>query len=431
MYFAPEAAKVQILRAAACQFQSGDVLHWWHNLDGEKYGIRSRYRDDPLWLILAACRYAEFTGDLEIFESSICYLDGLPLEPHEIERYAKYERCCSNDTLFEHCAAAFKQCLTFGEHNLPLFGGGDWNDGFNRIGIDGKAESVWLAMFLKYVADEFSALSKKLGHDDMAQKAADVSLNIKTAVETHCWEGDRFVRGFRENKAIGFEKSDSIKIDLLPQAFAVLAGIGTLKQQNTALDTAMELLYDPACGILKLFAPPLGEKDHSIGYTADYPEGVRENGGQYTHGACFFAYALFAAGRADDGWRILRGLVPTLDQFICNQNFFLEPYAIPADISTNPNAYGRGGWSLYTGAAGWYYRTILEKMFGVKKCGDTVSFSPCIPTALNDCKLTLTDEGRKMFVNFLRKGESKVFQDGQETSDVRFKDIDTQIEVWY
>jgi len=431
MYFAPESAKTQILRAAASQFQQGDVLHWWHNLGGEKYGIRSRYRDDPLWLILAACSYADFTGDLKIFDSPIFYLDGLPLEPHESERYAKYDTSCSADTLFEHCAAAFKCCLTFGEHELPLFGGGDWNDGFNRIGMDGKAESAWLAMFLKLVADEFALLCKKLGQTDMEQKATEVSLNMKKAVETHCWENDRFVRGFRENKAIGYEKCDCIKIDLLPQAFAVLAGIGTQRQQNAALDTAMELLYDPACGILKLFAPPLGEKDRDIGYTADYPEGVRENGGQYTHGACFFVYALFAAGRADDGWRILRGLVPSLDQFICNQNFYLEPYAIPADISTNPNAYGRGGWSLYTGAAGWYYRTILEKMLGVKKTGDTVAFSPCIPASLNDCKLTLNDSGRKMFITYLRKGESKVFQDGQETTFARFKDIDTQVEIWF
>ncbi len=432
LYFAPEAARTQILRAAASQFQQGDVLHWWHNLRGEKYGIRSRYRDDPLWLILVACRYAEFTGDLSVFDKRIKYLDGPPLEPQETERYAKYEKSAVSESFFEHCVAAFKQCLTFGEHNLPLFGGGDWNDGFNKIGIDGKAESVWLAMFLKYVADAFVVLCKKLGQAEIAQKVADVSAAMKTAVETYCWDGNRFVRGFRESKAIGFEKCDSVKIDLLPQAFAVLAGIGTEKQQNTALDTALELLYDPACGVLKLFTPPLNEKDQAIGYTADYPEGVRENGGQYTHGACFFVYALFAAGRADDGWRILRGLVPSLDQFIYNKNFFLEPYAIPADISTNPNAYGRGGWSLYTGAAGWYYRTILEMMLGVKKMGGTVAFSPCIPTALNDCKLTLTDDnGRKMFITYLRKGESKVIQDGQETQAAHFKDIDTQVEVWY
>lgn len=431
LYFAPEAVKTHILRAAASQFQPGDVLHWWHNLDSEKHGIRSRYRDDPLWLIHVACRYAEFTGDMTIFDSSIYYLDGLPLEPYESERYEKYSTGFVRDTLFEHCATAFRQSLTFGEHDLPLFGGGDWNDGFNRIGIDGKAESVWLAMFLKLVADEFEWLCKKLGHADTAQKAAEISERMKTAVETYCWENDRFVRGFRENRAIGFEKSDSVKIDLLPQAFAVLAGIGTEKQQNTALDTALKLLYDPACGILKLFAPPLSEKDRAIGYTADYPEGVRENGGQYTHGACFFVYALFSAGRADDGWRILRGLVPSLDQFICNNNFFLEPYAIPADISTNPNAYGRGGWSLYTGAAGWYYRTILEKMLGVKICGNTVSISPCIPTTLNDCKLTLTNGGRKMFITYLRKGETKTFQDGQETEAAHFKNIDTQVEVWY
>jgi len=431
LYFSPEAAKAQILRAAACQFQPGDVLHWWHNLDGEKHGIRSRYRDDPLWLILAACRYAEFTDDLAIFDYPICYLDGLPLESYENERYAKYEKSCAGDTLFEHCCTAFRQSLTFGEHDLPLFGGGDWNDGFNRIGNDGKSESVWLGMFLKLVADEFTALCIKLGHADTAQKAAEIASRMKKSIENTCWNDDRFIRGFLENKAFGYEKSDSVKIDLLPQAFAVLAGIGTAKQQNTALDTALQLLYDPACGILKLFAPPLGEKDHSIGYTADYPEGVRENGGQYTHGACFFAYALFSAGRADDGWRILRGLVPALDQFVCNSNFYLEPYAIPADISTNPNAYGRGGWSLYTGAAGWYYRTILEKMLGVKISGKNITFSPCIPTTINDCKLTLTNNGRKMFITYLRKGESKVLQDGSETTAVQFRDIDTQIEVWY
>jgi cyclic beta-1,2-glucan synthetase len=353
-----EIARRQIIRHAAAQFEEGDVLHWWHDLAGRKKGVRTRYSDDLLWLPYVLAEYVRYTKDSDILHVNVRYVKGDILQPGEREKYIEVTDGKA-ETIYRHAAAALETGHNLSERGLLLMGGGDWCDGYNEVGIGGRGESVWVSMFYVLAAKKFAQIAQGVGdkayHDLLLERAA----NLTAAIEKHAWNGEYYLRAFYDDgKPMGDKGNDQCRIDLLPQAFAALCGMPDKERVNRALTAAMTELFDYRHGIVKLFTPPFsynGTKQRP-GYVMSYPEGIRENGGQYTHAAVWLAQALNSAGRREEAIKIIKALAP----FGRGDEFKTEPYYMAADVYTHPAAYGRGGWSIYTGSAGWYLRAIDE-----------------------------------------------------------------------
>ncbi|MBC8545545.1 hypothetical protein H8711_01155 [Clostridiaceae bacterium NSJ-31] len=400
LLFAPHAAKYQILRAAAAQFPEGDVLHWWHNLPhsgGGLRGVRTKYSDDLLWLPYAVCEYVETTGDRSLLSIPVPFVEGELLGAEEKERYFEPRRSVERASVYEHCARTIRRAAArLGPHGLPLIGSGDWNDGFNTVGTEGKGESVWLALFLAMVLRRFLPLAEAQGDAELAQLCAERMESLKTAVDAHCWDGAWYLRAFYDDGSpMGSRENDECTIDSLPQSFAALCPMPDRARVSTALDSALHFLADPQLRIVKLFDRPFADSSQQPGYVKAYPAGIRENGGQYTHASVWLAMALLHEGRAEDGWRLLDWFNPASrcrDQALALR-YQLEPYYLAADIYSASGAAGRGGWSMYTGASSWYYRTVVERLLGIRRMGGTVTFSPCIPPSWKGCSFELNLEG--------------------------------------
>jgi cyclic beta-1,2-glucan synthetase len=385
LYYDPVLTRRQIYRACAVQFPEGDVLHWWHRLPasgGWIRGVRTRYSDDLLWLPYAVCAYVEHTGDQSILSVPIAYLEGPLLEEGEHERYIAPQRSGLREDVYRHCLRAIDRASRLGERGLPLMGCGDWNDSFNRVGACGQGESVWLALFFAHVLDRFSPLCGQLGDTDREQRLRALSIALKEAVDRECWEGGWYLRAFYDDgESMGGAGSEECRIDLLPQSFAAIAGLADAKRVNMALDRALGELVDEKRRVVSLFKPPFWHSRQNPGYVKAYPPGIRENGGQYTHAAVWLSVGLFEAGRAEEGYRILQMLSPA-DRCArpeLARDYKLEPYYLAADIYTNPDAAGRGGWSLYTGAAAWYCRAALGWLLGMRIRENRLYLSPRIP----------------------------------------------------
>ena len=359
----PQRAKLQLLRCAAAQFPEGDVLHWFHCVTAPHShfkGVRSRCADDMLWLPLAAAAYLRRTKDTGLFALDIAYLSGEPLAPGERERCGDYFPGKEKRSFYDHCVRALSRAMAFGPHGLPLIRGGDWNDSMNEVGLAEKGESVWLGMFLVKVCERFSAVSGAVGDREMDAALRRIAASLRIRIRQTAYNGLYFVRGFYDSGAIlGGQESDACKIDLLPQAFAVFAGIGSPEERRQALKTAFRSLYDEERRVLRLMYPPFTGQTARAGYINDYPPGMRENAGQYTHAAVWFAMALAREGLTAEAKKLRACLFPNLRAK--DRAFRNEPYAMSADISMAPALEGRGGWSLYTGAAGWLWRMLTEE----------------------------------------------------------------------
>ncbi len=360
----PRLTKTQLLRCAAAQFPEGDVLHWFHVVPAPEphlKGVRTRCADDFLWLPWAAAEYVNTTGDTDVLALPVPYLSGEPLAEGERERYGAYPAGKLRETLYSHCIRAVRRALRFGPHALPLMLGGDWNDSFSEVGPGGKGESVWLAMFLILVCERFAPLSRNCGDKETEAFLLQLASDLRLVTRDAAFNGRYFIRGFYDSGApLGAEGNGPCEIDLLPQAFAVFAGVGTKAERVSALKAAYDALFDPEYRTLRLFYPPFGENTVRAGYVNDYPPGVRENAGQYTHAAVWFAMALRREGLTAEAESLLPALIPALRQKdpALRERFRNEPYAVSADISTASGAEGRGGWSGYTGAAGWIWRML-------------------------------------------------------------------------
>ena len=354
----PELTKKHILLCAGHQYREGDVMHWWHPGKRDK-GVRTRCSDDLLWLPYAASLYAEKTGDISIFDQTVPWLYSPPLRDGEKDRYEQAEEQ-GEASLREHCLQAMRLAAERGrgEHGLMYMGSGDWNDGFDGVGV--KGESVWLTWFAAGVMKkwpEFADLAEELG------KAAD-----------RAFENGQYLRGYYENGApLGAEGNKECAIDSLAQSFAALSGFGT--HADEALDKAKRVLFDGPGKPIRLLYPPFNGKE-APGYIQSYIPGVRENGGQYTHAAVWLAAAFFRRGRAEEGWSMLRSLLPAGKP---PQTYRAEPYVLAADVYTAADMYGRAGWSWYTGAAGWYFRTVFEELLGIKFEKGVPRLSPAAP----------------------------------------------------
>lgn len=361
----PKLTRTHLLRCAAVQFPEGDVLHWWHVTVNKKQtirGIRSKCSDDMLWLPFVCCEYVRNTDDYSVLNTEIPFIETDYLTEHEKERYVTPKRSEKKATLFEHCVKSIEKACNFGKNGLPLIGSCDWNDAMNNIGTDQEGESVWLAMFLIIVLEKFSLLCQKFGYDKKHQEYVNMAAELRKIIEEKAWLGDRYARVILNN---GHPPGDEEYIDILPQAFAVFSG---LKHAEVAVETAVEKLVDREKRIIKLLSPPFNpESREKIGYIAAYPEGIRENAGQYTHAAVWLAMALFSLGRKAEG-RDLVDIINPMGYYSDKklaESYKAEPYVLAGDVYSNENVAPRGGWTHFTGSVAWFYRCIAENYSGL------------------------------------------------------------------
>ncbi len=360
----PHECRTHIIRAAGAQFIEGDVMHWWHELPLKKTtGIRTRISDDPLWLVYSVVEYIEKTGDSSILDVRVAYSAGITLSVSERDRCGEVYRTALRETIFDHCVRAIDYVGSrIGKHGLLLIGTGDWNDGFSNLGEKGTGESVWLSEFYVLVLKRFSKLCKS--ENNYLERAKDIESAIISNGKGEKW----YLRAYTDNgTALGSESSASCKLDSLSQSFAQFAKLHA-EFTKSALSEAYSRLADTENGVIRLFYPPFSDDSRAeIGYIASYPDGIRENGGQYTHAAIWLGMACIEAGLTEEGLKILKALNPILRSKNGGYTRYkTEPYYICGDVYSNKNCYSRGGWSIYTGSAAWYYRAIVEDVLGLK-----------------------------------------------------------------
>lgn len=404
--------KHQIIRACRHQFEEGDAMHWWHDGFGGRAdeGIRSRSSDDFLWLVFAVCEYIEKTNDFTFLQRKIAYLKAPPLEEHEDEKLISAVCSERKESVYMHCVRALEHGYKTGPHGLILFGSGDWNDGMNRV----SGESVWTTMFYIFISERFCNISKKLGDEAAAEKYTLISSELRNAVEKSCYEDNRYIRAvFPDGRMLGSSKNKECCADILPQAFASMCDGFDKSRVMTALTTAEKMLVDKENKIVKLFTPPL--KDLDAGYVSGYLEGIRENGGQYTHAAVWLALGFFKNGQYEKAFDILDMLNPVNHSKTLSdvQKYRVEPYVLSADIYSNPAHTGMGGWSWYTGAAGWYFKVVTENLLGLKRIGNKLYINPELPEGINGYEAKLKICGTQINLTVKKASFSKLIVDGE------------------
>ncbi len=376
----PHITRKQIVTAASRQFIEGDVQHWWHPPLGR--GVRTLCSDDFLWLPFVTSRYITLTGDTTVLDESVPYLQGRRLNVNEESYYDLPIISDRHATLYEHCKQAIEHGLQFGEHGLPLMGSGDWNDGMNMVGIHGKGESVWLAFFLYDVLNRFTKIATLRGDAAFVLKCTKHATKLKKSIHTNAWDGEWYLRAyFDDGTPIGSSRNTECRIDAIAQSWSVLSDGGETQRSLTAMQSANKFLINREKGIIQLLEPPFDKADVDPGYIKGYVPGVRENGGQYTHAAIWMVMA-FAKLKNRERTNELLNLINPINHGQTPEEvdvYKAEPYVIAADVYGVAPHIGRGGWTWYTGSAGWMYQLILESYLGIKREGESLRFEPCIP----------------------------------------------------
>ena len=384
----PALTREHLLRAAAHQFREGDVQHWWH--PPKSRGVRTHISDDYLWLPYATCRYVACVADTGVLDESIPYLEGRPLKPEEDSYYDLPNRSEASGTLYQHCVCAIERGLKFGQHGLPLMGGGDWNDGMNLVGHEGRGESVWLAFFLYDVLTRFAELARRRNDTVFAERCLAQAYQLQQNIEQHAWDGEWYRRAYFDNgEPLGSRTNSECQIDSIPQSWSVLSRAGDPQRSRQAMRAVDARLIRRDTGLIQLFNPPFDKSALNPGYIKGYIPGVRENGGQYTHGAIWTTMAFAQMGDTDRAWDLFTLLNPVHHSVTPSQvaTYKVEPYVVAADVYGVAPHTGRGGWTWYTGSAGWMYRLLLETLLGVNLEGDQLRLTPSLPKTWN--KFTL------------------------------------------
>lgn len=379
LHAAPDAARAHLLRCAAHQYAEGDVQHWWH--PPMNRGVRTTCSDDYLWLVAATLRYIEITAEIAVLDEAVGYLEGRPLAAGEESYYDLPGTAPLQESLYRHCVRAIEHSVRRGQHGLPLIGGGDWNDGMNRVGHLGAGESVWLGFFSYQVLEQFAHLALRYNDPVFATHCNAEAALLRLNLERHAWDGAWYRRAwFDDGQVLGSARNQECRIDSITQSWAVLSGAAHAKRQVQAMRALEQRLVKPQIRAVLLLDPPFDHGTLDPGYIKGYVPGVRENGGQYTHAAVWAGMAFAQLGDSARAWALLNLINPADAANAARVDIYkVEPYVMAADVYGCAPHAGRGGWTWYTGSAGWMYRLIVESLLGVQRRGRSLRIEPLIP----------------------------------------------------